>query len=186
MDAGVTGSTGMTQAFPPNTGVGWFTMATSWSTAEPIDEQHYPGGRRVHQPDIVLRRGESQADTIADAARSAPARRWPRSTGSVAPHRGLAGPIVDFTNFFTNRGVLAGQADPVEAAGSAFFGVNYQDANSPRPDPEHLVQRADRRSSRPSDGGDLGRPLEPPRTRTAPTTCTSTTASSVAGPPMTT
>ena len=28
MEAGATGSNGMLQAFPPNTGVGWFTMAT--------------------------------------------------------------------------------------------------------------------------------------------------------------
>ena len=28
MDAGVLGANGMLQAFPPNTGVGWFTMAT--------------------------------------------------------------------------------------------------------------------------------------------------------------
>ena len=101
---------------------------------------------------------------------------------------GSAGPIVDFTNFFTNRGVLAGQADPVEAAGSAFFGVNYQDANTA------LVPTPSTWSNVPT-GDPAAPPMEAtwavpstslPRTRTAPTTCTSTTASSVAGPPMTT
>ena len=34
MDAGVTGDNGMVQAFPPNTGVGWYTMATGTYPAE--------------------------------------------------------------------------------------------------------------------------------------------------------
>ena len=59
---------------------------------------------------------------------SGPARRSPRSTGSVALPRTSRRPTVDFTSFFTNRGVLVGAADAVEAAGSAFFGVNYEDA----------------------------------------------------------
>ena len=41
MDAGVTGDNGMVQAFPPNTGVGWYTMATGdLSGRARLDEQH--------------------------------------------------------------------------------------------------------------------------------------------------
>src|SRR4029453_11225708 len=41
----------------------------------------------------------------------------------------IDGPTVDFASFFSNRGVLVGAADPVEQAGSAFFGVTYQVAS---------------------------------------------------------
>ena len=34
MDTGVTGDNGMVQAFPPNTGVGWYTMATGTYPSE--------------------------------------------------------------------------------------------------------------------------------------------------------
>ena len=41
MDAGATGDNGMVQAFPPNTGVGWYTMATGdLSVRAWLDEQH--------------------------------------------------------------------------------------------------------------------------------------------------
>src|SRR6185436_4535550 len=38
---------------------------------------------------------------------------------------------VDFTNFFSNRGVLVGVDNPVEHAGSNFFGVTYQISSAP-------------------------------------------------------
>jgi 2',3'-cyclic-nucleotide 2'-phosphodiesterase (5'-nucleotidase family) len=69
-----------------------------------------------------------QADTIANAAERAGKKvaqiDW---VGGAAAN--INGPTVDFTNFFSNRGVLVGVADPVEQAGSAFFGVTYQVAS---------------------------------------------------------
>ena len=69
--------------------------------------------------------GVLQADTIANAAERAGKKvaqiDW---VGGAAAN--INGPTVDFTNFFSNRGVLVGAADPVEQAGSAFFGVTYQ------------------------------------------------------------
>ena len=62
MKHGVTGDNGMVQAFPPNTGVGWYTMATGTypSVRARLDEQHVlPFRRRVHEPDVVLRRGRA-------------------------------------------------------------------------------------------------------------------------------
>src|SRR6185369_546656 len=69
--------------------------------------------------------GVLQADTIANAAERAGKKvaqiDW---VGGAAAN--IDGPTVDFTNFFSNRGVLVGAADAVEQAGSAFFGVTYQ------------------------------------------------------------
>ena len=66
-----------------------------------------------------------QADTIANAAERAGKKvaqiDW---VGGAAAN--IDGPTVDFTNFFSNRGVLVGAANAVEQAGSAFFGVNYE------------------------------------------------------------
>ena len=71
--------------------------------------------------------GVLQADTIADAAERA-GKKVAQIDWVAGAASGSVGPVVDFTNFFTNRGVLVGAADPVEQAGSAFFGVNYEDA----------------------------------------------------------
>ena len=79
-----------------------------------------PTGRRSRLPGVL------QADTIADAAERAGKK--VAQIDWVAGAASGVGPVVEFTNFFTNRGVLVGAADPVEKAGSAFFGVNYEDA----------------------------------------------------------
>ena len=98
-----------------------------------LDQQHLlperrrssPTGRRSRPPTSL------QADTIANAAERAGKKvaqiDW---VGGAAAN--IAGPTVDFTNFFSNRGVLVGAADPAEQAGSAFFGVTYQVADGRR------------------------------------------------------
>jgi 2',3'-cyclic-nucleotide 2'-phosphodiesterase (5'-nucleotidase family) len=96
--------------------------------------------------------GVLQADTIANAAERAGKKvaqiDW---VGGAAAN--IDGPTVDFTNFFSNRGVLVGVADPVEQAGSAFFGVTYQVASS-------LVDAAD------WSGVPTGDPAAPPKETT--------------------
>ena len=120
---------GMTQAFPPNTGVGWYTMATGAYPADhgSTNNTYFRAGDTFSNRTSFSAPGTLQADTIADAAERAGKKvaqiDW---VGGAAAN--IQGPTVDFTNFFTNRGVLVGAADPVEAAGSAFFGVNYEDA----------------------------------------------------------
>ena len=122
----------MVQAFPPNTGVGWYTMATGTYPAEhgSTNNTFFRSGRHVQQPDVVLGAGVLQADTIANAAERAGKKvaqiDW---VGGAAAN--IDGPTVDFTNFFSNRGVLVGAANAVEQAGSAFFGVTYQVRRGP-------------------------------------------------------
>lgn len=127
MAAGVRGDNGMVQAFPPNTGVGWFTMATGTYPSEhgSTNNTYFRGGDTFSNRTSFSAAGVLQADTIANAAERAGKKvaqiDW---VGGAAAN--IDGPTVDFTNFFSNRGVLVGVADPVEQAGSAFFGVTYQ------------------------------------------------------------
>jgi 2',3'-cyclic-nucleotide 2'-phosphodiesterase (5'-nucleotidase family)/predicted AlkP superfamily phosphohydrolase/phosphomutase len=126
---GVKGDNGMMPAFPPNTGVGWFTMATGTYPGEhgSTNNTYFRGGDTFSNRTSFSAAGVLQADTIANAAERAGKKvaqiDW---VGGVAAN--INGPTVDFTTFFSNRGVLVGAADPVEQAGSAFFGVTYQDA----------------------------------------------------------
>jgi 2',3'-cyclic-nucleotide 2'-phosphodiesterase (5'-nucleotidase family) len=127
MAAGVRGDNGMVQAFPPNTGVGWYTMATGTYPSEhgSTNNTFFRGGDTFSNRTSFSAAAVLQADTIANAAERAGKKvaqiDW---VGGAAAN--IDGPTVDFTNFFSNRGVLVGVADPVEQAGSAFFGVTYQ------------------------------------------------------------
>src|SRR6186997_1740709 len=132
MKKGVTGDNGMLQAFPPNTGVGWYTMATGTYPSEhgSTNNTYFRGGDAFSNRTSFSAPGTMQADTIANAAERAGKKvasiDW---VGGAAA--GIAGPVVDFTNFFSNRGVLVGAAEPSEQAGSAFFGVTYQVSAAP-------------------------------------------------------
>ncbi len=132
MAAGARGDNGMLQAFPPNTGVGWYTMATGTYPGEhgSTNNTFFRSGDAFSNRTSFSGAGVLQADTIANAAERAGKKvaqiDW---VGGAAAN--IDGPTVDFTNFFSNRGVLVGAADPVEQAGSAFFGVTYQVATAP-------------------------------------------------------
>ena len=121
---GVRGDNGMVQAFPPNTGVGWYTMATGTYPGEhgsTNNTYHRTGEASFNNRTSFSLAGTLQADTIARRP-SAPARRSPRSTGSAAPRPAIDGPTVDFANFFSTRGVLAAPLNATEQAGAAAFG----------------------------------------------------------------
>src|SRR3954469_18844180 len=132
MKHGVTGDNGMMQAFPPNTGVGWYTMATGTYPSEhgSTNNTYFRGGDTFSNRTSFSGAGTMQADTIANAAERAGKKvaqiDW---VGGAAAN--INGPAVDFTNFFSNRGVLVGAANATEQAGSAFFGVTYQVSSAP-------------------------------------------------------
>src|SRR3954471_6348565 len=127
MKDGVTGKNGMVQAFPPNTGVGWYTMATGTYPSEhgSTNNTFFRGGDAFANRTSFSGAGVLQADTIANAAERAGKKvaqiDW---VGGAAAN--INGPTVDFTNFFSNRGVLVGAENKVEHDGSNFFGVTYQ------------------------------------------------------------
>ena len=99
--------------------------------------------------------GVLQADTIANAAERA-GKKVAQIDWVAGAAADIQGPTVDFTNFFSNRGVLVGAADPVEQAGSAFFGVTYQPATLGGA--EWLVGRARGRSRGAAEADDLAHP----------------------------
>src|SRR5262245_28329549 len=127
MRDGATGDNGMIQAFPPNTGVGWYTMATGTYPSEhgSTNNTFFRVGDSFANRTSFSGAGVLQADTIANAAERAGKKvaqiDWVGGAGA-----NINGPTVDFTNFFSNRGVLVGAVNTVEQAGSNFFGVTYQ------------------------------------------------------------
>src|SRR5262245_54924316 len=127
MASGVRGDNGMLQAFPPNTGVGWYTMATGTYPSEhgSTNNTYYRPGEAFNNRTSFSAAGSLQADTIAAAAERA-GKKVAQIEWVGGANAGIAGPTVDFTNFFSTRGVLASPLVPAEQASSAAFGISYQ------------------------------------------------------------
>jgi 2',3'-cyclic-nucleotide 2'-phosphodiesterase (5'-nucleotidase family) len=130
IDTGVTGQNGLVQAFPPNTGVGWATLATGTYPGEhgSINNTfHRVGEASFNNRTSFATPGLLQADTVAQAAERAGqtvvALEWVAARG-YSP--ALQGPVVDFRTFFSNRGVLLNYDLPGQPAGANAFGVSYQ------------------------------------------------------------
>ena len=130
MRRGVEGRNGLTQGFPPNTGVGWYSLATgAWPG------KHGSTNNTFHQTGTDFSRSTSftspgvlQADSIASAAERA-GRQVAQLDWVAGRQANIAGPTVDFTTFSSTRGVLTAPADPDEQAGAARFGLSYQVAS---------------------------------------------------------
>jgi 2',3'-cyclic-nucleotide 2'-phosphodiesterase (5'-nucleotidase family)/predicted AlkP superfamily phosphohydrolase/phosphomutase len=127
--SGSRGVNGLKQGFPPNTGVGWYTLATGTWPGE-----HGSTNNTFHRTgDLFTNRtsfattGILQADTIQQAAERAGKTvvsvEWVGSRNIDPP---LKGPVVDFRNFFSDRGVLVNYDLPGQPALSNKFGVTYQ------------------------------------------------------------
>ncbi len=107
MHRGVRGDNGLLPALPPNTGVGWTSLATgAWAGV------HGSTNNTFHQTGTDFTRslsgfapGVIQAETIAEAAERAGKRvvavEWVASRNFP-----MTGPAVDFRTFFSRRGVI--------------------------------------------------------------------------------
>jgi len=129
MASGVRGDNGLLQAFPPNTGVGWYTLATGAYPGE-----HGSTNNTFHRTGAAFTGGTSafatgiqQADSIQQAAERAGLKvasvEWVGSRGLVPA---MAGPVIDFRNFFSRRGVLTFPQVASEQAGASTFNLEYQ------------------------------------------------------------
>jgi 2',3'-cyclic-nucleotide 2'-phosphodiesterase (5'-nucleotidase family)/predicted AlkP superfamily phosphohydrolase/phosphomutase len=130
MATGVKGTNGLKQAFPPNTGVGWHTLATgAWPASHgSMNNTYFRVGegnfnnRTSFATDAVL-----QADHIAQATERAGKKvvavEWVAAR-NLSPQ--LQGPVVDFRTFFSNRGILLNYDLAGQPAGANAFGVSYQ------------------------------------------------------------
>jgi 2',3'-cyclic-nucleotide 2'-phosphodiesterase (5'-nucleotidase family)/predicted AlkP superfamily phosphohydrolase/phosphomutase len=130
MSKGVRGANGLVQAFPPNTGVGWATLATGAYPGEHGSTNntfHRAGEGNFNNRTSFAATGIVQADTVQQAAeragKSVVSMEWVGSRSLVPP---LAGPVVDFRSFFSDRGILLNYDLPGQPAGANAFGVSYQ------------------------------------------------------------
>jgi 2',3'-cyclic-nucleotide 2'-phosphodiesterase (5'-nucleotidase family)/predicted AlkP superfamily phosphohydrolase/phosphomutase len=138
MRRGATGSNGLTQGFPPNTGQGWYTLATGaypgvhgstnntffdnrqQFTASDSFSFHGNGASPGSDPTNVLE-AQSVASSAELAGRKVAQLEW---TGGL--NANIAGPTVDFSTFFSQRGVLETPANATKQASAARFGLSYQ------------------------------------------------------------
>lgn len=104
---GVHGDNGLQPALPPNTGVGWTTLATgAWTGV------HGSTNNTFHQTGTDFTRSTSafgpgviQAETLAQAAERA-GRRVLLVEYVASRNYPISGPAVDFMSFFSRRGVI--------------------------------------------------------------------------------
>ncbi len=130
MDQGVKGDNGLVQAFPPNTGVGWYTLATGAYPGEAGSTNNTffrSGDASFNNSTSSFTNGILQADTIQQAAERAGkvvvSVEWSGSRNLVPA---LNGPVVDYRTFFSNRGILLNYDLPGQPAGANAFGVKYE------------------------------------------------------------
>jgi len=129
MKDGVKGQNGMVQAFPPNTGVGWYTLATGAYPGETgsTNNTFFRTGDSFGNRTAAFSGGVLQADTIAESAERAGKQvvsvEW---AGGSRTMTGLEGPVVDYRNFYSNRGLWTNWDVPGQPAGASTFGVQYQ------------------------------------------------------------
>ncbi|WP_344044619.1 5'-nucleotidase C-terminal domain-containing protein [Nocardioides panacihumi] len=138
MREGATGDNGLTQGFPPNTGQGWYTLATGawpgvhgstnntfYDTRQPFTAStsfafHGNGASPGSDPTNVL-----EAQSVASAAEAA-GKTVAQVDFTGGLNANINGPTVDFDTFFSTRGVLETPADATKQAGAAKFGLSYQ------------------------------------------------------------
>jgi 2',3'-cyclic-nucleotide 2'-phosphodiesterase (5'-nucleotidase family)/predicted AlkP superfamily phosphohydrolase/phosphomutase len=146
MASGAWGNNGMVQAFPPNTGVGWYTLATGTYPGEHgsinntffrVGESNFNNRTSFSTPGIL------QADNIAAAAERA-GKKVALIGWVGGANLGIQGPTFDYVNFFSTRGVLDYPENLTDQAGASAFGIYYETAlvtdaagwsNVPKSDP---------------------------------------------------
>jgi 2',3'-cyclic-nucleotide 2'-phosphodiesterase (5'-nucleotidase family) len=129
MADGVRGANGLVQAFPPNTGVGWYTLATGTYPSEhgSTNNTFFRSGDSFNNRTAAFSTGVLQADTILEAAERAGKKvasvEWSGASRTMTP---VKGPVVDYRNFYSNRGLWTNWDVPGQPAGANAFGVQYQ------------------------------------------------------------
>ncbi len=130
MNTGLKGQNGLLQGFPPNTGVGWYTLSTgTWPGEHGSTNNtfHRTGEGNFNNSTSFATPGILQADHIAQSAersgKTVVSMEWVGSRGLVPA---LQGPVVDFRSFFGGRGIVLNYDLPGQPAGANAFGVQYQ------------------------------------------------------------
>jgi hypothetical protein len=132
MKKGVKGDNGMLPAFPPNTGVGWSSLATgawpgthgSMNNTFHVNGDEFRNRTSAFQP-FTFDGPVLQAETIAEAAENAglsvAAIEWPASRNYP-----ISGPAIDFRSFHSSRGISGNYVRPSDdLAFAAPFFMDY-------------------------------------------------------------
>ena len=117
----------LTQA-PPNTGAGWFTLATgAWpGVAGSTNNTFHVNGQPFGNRTSALGTPACCRPRRSPSRPSAAARRSPRSSGRAAAAARSTGPTLDFRNFRSGRGVATNYIAPTDyAAFTAAFGLQF-------------------------------------------------------------
>jgi 2',3'-cyclic-nucleotide 2'-phosphodiesterase (5'-nucleotidase family) len=126
---GVVGDNGLVQAFPPNTGVNWYTLASGTYPSEhgSTNNTFFRTGDSFGNRTSAFTTGILQADTLPQAAERAGKKvvavEWSGARNLVPA---LQGPVVDYRSFYSNRGLWTNWDVPGQPAGADAFGVQYQ------------------------------------------------------------
>ena len=129
MKRGVRGKNGLLQGFPPNTGVGWHTLATGTWPGEhgSTNNTFHRTGTNFDSTTSFSTNGVLQADTILQSAERAGKKvlsmEW---VAARALRPELQGPVVDFRTFIGGRGIVLNYDLPGQPALANSFGVQYQ------------------------------------------------------------
>ena len=130
MNTGLKGQNGLLQGFPPNTGVGWYTLSTgTWPGEHGSTNNtfHRVGEGNFNNSTSFATTGILQADHIGQSAersgKTVVSMEWV-GTRNLTP--ALQGPVVDFRTFIGGRGIMLNYDLPGQPAGANAFGVQYQ------------------------------------------------------------
>ena len=130
MNTGLKGQNGLLQGFPPNTGVGWYTLSTgTWPGEHGSTNNtfHRVGEGNFNNSTSFATTGILQADHIGQSAersgKTVVSMEWV-GTRNLTP--ALQGPVVDFRTFIGVRGIMLNYDLPGQPAGANAFGVQYQ------------------------------------------------------------
>jgi 2',3'-cyclic-nucleotide 2'-phosphodiesterase (5'-nucleotidase family) len=127
MRSGATGDNGLTQGFPPNTGQGWYTLATGaypgvhGSTNNTFFDTRQPFTSSTSFSATGVLEAQSVASSAEQAGRKVAQIEW---TGGL--NANINGPTVDFESFLSSRGVLDFPADAAKQKSATQFGLSYQ------------------------------------------------------------
>ncbi|HSK26988.1 MAG TPA: alkaline phosphatase family protein, partial [Jiangellales bacterium] len=125
---GVSASDGglLTQA-PPNTGAGWYSLATgAWSAVHgSTNNTFHRNGQPFANRTAAFDPGVVQAETIAQAAERGGKKvaqiEWAGGRNAV-----INGPTIDYRGFFSGRGIATNYVDPNDLANFVTaFGLQY-------------------------------------------------------------
>jgi hypothetical protein len=125
--SGATGDNGLTQGFPPNTGQGWYTLATgAWpgvhgSTNNTFFDVRQPFTSSTSFASADALQAQSVAQSAERSGRTVAQLEW---TGGL--NANINGPTVDYASFYSSRGVLDYPAVPAKQAAATQFGLSYQ------------------------------------------------------------